>query len=409
MSEEKVLDSGDEFFEELWASIDNSKKCCWILTYHINKSLVGDETLKRLIKAAERGVDIILYVDWLNCTMDSELEAELLSKGGKIEKLNPMISWIKLPVSSVFERYHQKIILIDDQVFIGSTNFDIEYAGNKYGNNSFYDLNVKLTKKCLNEAKDVFFEIALKFGFKIVNHSFNEVPDDNFEIITSEPYYYMNDIQERLLHMIHNAKQRVILVSGYYFNNKKLNRGIKDAVNRGVKVELITSKVREQEAYKHLDNYKLTKALRQTGAKVSEFIDDRVLHMKVSVIDDQVVLGSFNWDKWSWSLNNELNVSIRNDKVLNDVMKTIEYIKSKSQPVIKKRLDLWSKTKIHFWTKFLNFSEWVMNRRRPAKLEFMHAFLDDPTCGIEERYLKKVEKAKERQTSTFIFQYFNTV
>ena len=194
----------------------------------------------------------------------------------------------------MFERYHQKIILIDDQVFIGSTNFDIEYAGNKYGNNSFYDLNVKLTKKCLNEAKDVFFEIALKFGFKIVNHSFNEVPDDNFEIITSEPYYYMNDIQERLLHMIHNAKQRVILVSGYYFNNKKLNRGIKDAVNRGVKVELITSKVREQEAYKHLDNYKLTKALRQTGAKVSEFIDDRVLHMKVSVIDDQVVLGSFN-------------------------------------------------------------------------------------------------------------------
>ena len=49
------------------------------------------------------------------------------------------------------------------------------------------------------------------------------------------------------------------------------------------------------------------------GCRVFE-IHEKLLHMKLYQIDDKhYSFGSFNNDRWSWKLNNECNIEVKND------------------------------------------------------------------------------------------------
>lgn len=121
------------------------------------------------------------------------------------------------------------------------------------------------------------------------------------------------------------------------------------ALKRGVKVELITSQNRDQPAYSKLNNKTLMKNLVDNGCKVYE-ITDRLLHMKTYMVDDKHFtvgkyilhlllesflydyLGSFNNDRWSWRLNNEMNLFFfDNSRETERMNRIIEHVKSESE------------------------------------------------------------------------------
>jgi phosphatidylserine/phosphatidylglycerophosphate/cardiolipin synthase-like enzyme len=108
----EIIQDGDEFFEALWNRIDSAEKCVWILTYHMVNNHIPNETLRRCIKAAERGVSVVIYVDYINYWLNPALAKELVDKGGIVKALNPLdpISrWnggLRMFSRDLFERYH---------------------------------------------------------------------------------------------------------------------------------------------------------------------------------------------------------------------------------------------------------------------------------------------------------------
>ena len=154
-----VIQDGDQFFETLWQMIDEAQTNVWILTYHMVKNEVPNETLRRLISAANRGVSVVLYIDWINYWPDPILIQKLIDAGGTVRALNPMdpISRLKggqeILTKEVFERYHQKVFLIDSNVIIGSANLDNAYAGERLGTSQFYDFNVILKGYCVSDVR----------------------------------------------------------------------------------------------------------------------------------------------------------------------------------------------------------------------------------------------------------------
>jgi cardiolipin synthase len=398
----ELVDSGDEYFEKLWEKIDNSKICCWIITYHMKKSFISDETLRRLIRAAERGVDIVLFVDWLNYYLDHNLVAKLRKAGGKVEHLNTMdygdrfLSSLEIFTKHIFKRHHEKVSLIDDTVIIGSANFDMEYGEKRYGNNRFRDLNIFIKGRCITQSQELFICVANTYGFNLKMHKIPEIENDDLNIIVSEPLYYRHEIQELLLKKIEEAKSRIIIVQGYFYPIKKMQKALKRAAKRGVEIEVITTKERDQPVYKDLTNDKLTKKILQMGGKVSEMVD-RILHTKMYIIDDHLILGSFNHDKWSWSMNSEVVLSCSIKEITDLGFQIKEKYKLDTQEV---KLSLTKKVKsvfAGFWKWFLKNSEYVMNTKKDYKYFILNSYVDDITNPIEERHalrMKKVEKYK---------------
>ncbi len=105
------------------------------------------------------------------------------------------------------------------------------------------------------------------------------------------------------------------------------------ALARGVKVEIITAARRDQPAYKNMKNSLLMKRLLLRGVAAWEYLPG-VLHSKCYFIDGKIVnLGSFNNDRWSWRINDEVNVRIEDPELYQKLMADALLIKKQCNRV----------------------------------------------------------------------------
>lgn len=124
--------------------IDESKEYFWITTYAIDSSSVADTTLLKLIEACKRGVNVVLFIDNVQFWAKDELILKFQNAGGRFLLLNPQwrLESIKSYINrDVWRRHHEKLIVSDSWGLIGSANIEGSYAGIKYGNCQYQDLN----------------------------------------------------------------------------------------------------------------------------------------------------------------------------------------------------------------------------------------------------------------------------
>lgn len=119
------MTQGDEFFKQLWKTIDDSKSYAWITTYAMDRSIPANTTLSKLIAARKRGVNTVLFVDDLQQHLNPQLLNEYVSVGGTFCSLNPFFqlsSLKRIHNKELFRRHHEKMVVADDQTIIGSSN-----------------------------------------------------------------------------------------------------------------------------------------------------------------------------------------------------------------------------------------------------------------------------------------------
>ena len=86
------------------------------------------------------------------------------------------------------------------------------------------------------------------------------------------------------------------------------------ATQRGIQADIITAGKKDQPVFKSFFNYMLFQKLIREGVNVFE-TTERMLHSKVYLYDGKyMTLGSMNNDRWSWKINNEVNISINDER-----------------------------------------------------------------------------------------------
>lgn len=116
------------------------------------------------------------------------------------------------------------------------------------------------------------------------------------------------------MNSIREAQEKIIIVQPYYYPIRIFEQELIKAMHRGVKVELITSAKRDQPVYHHLKNFILLRNLFHPNMSLYEY-PEQFLHMKGYLIDDRKFnIGSFNNDRWSWKLNNEVNIVLDDEE-----------------------------------------------------------------------------------------------
>jgi|EP00360_Condylostoma_magnum_P001116 hypothetical protein len=73
---------------------------------------IANTTLTKLIKAAKRGVSVVLFVDNLNFWLNPKLALELMKNGGVVKSINPLnpitrfMEGMTVFTKELWERYH---------------------------------------------------------------------------------------------------------------------------------------------------------------------------------------------------------------------------------------------------------------------------------------------------------------
>lgn len=110
--------------------------------------------------------------------------------------------------------------------------------------------------------------------------------------------------------MVESSKQEIKIIQPYHYPMIKFDRAMGKAVDRGVTASILTSGQRDQPVFRNIFNYMLFQRLILRGINVFE-TKERLLHSKVYLTDGRFInMGSMNNDRWSWKINNEVNLAI---------------------------------------------------------------------------------------------------
>jgi cardiolipin synthase A/B len=127
-----ISDDGDAYFQQLWRGIDSANKYIWVIMYHFDDTRIGQITLNKLTQAALRGVNVCVMHDVLTSELHQGLAREFKEAGGLEYRLNPMYRIWNIPSRRYFKRDHEKIIIADEKIYLGSGNISVDYARNDW-------------------------------------------------------------------------------------------------------------------------------------------------------------------------------------------------------------------------------------------------------------------------------------
>jgi len=133
------------------------------------------------------------------------------------------------------------------------------------------------------------------------------------------------EITATYLKMLRNAKSHVTIVSSYLLPGKLLQRNLRLAAKRGVKIRLVMAGMSDVATAKYAERYMYQWLLRNK-IEIFEY-EKNILHGKIAMCDGQwLTLGSYNVNNISAYASIELNLDVHNPEFAKQAERNIEMI-----------------------------------------------------------------------------------
>ncbi len=341
-----LLRGGEALFPALEQAIDAARHEVWLATYIYHDKGQVEPVTQALIDAAQRGVQVHLVLDGFGCRGDLPgLRERLCRHGVRVAVFRPIHRWWSWFQPGQLRRLHQKMCVVDgDVAFIGGINLiddrDDLVHGRSLEPRLDYAVRVRgpVVAPIEQATRALWTRAQLIAGLREevsqLAHAAEPVarakrmlnrlrmphasrPSHVNHVAPVRAAFVMRDnlrqrraIERSYIDAIRNARERVDLVSPYFYPGRAFRRVLRHAGQRGVKVRLLLQgKLDYQIA--GLAARALYDELLASGVRIFEYMP-AFLHAKIGVVDDEwATVGSSNIDPLSLLLNLEANLVLR--------------------------------------------------------------------------------------------------
>ena len=316
-----LLHRGDEFFPALVLALDSAHVEIYLETYIFSLDATGHHVKAALMRAAARGVNVHVLVDWLGTgeAASLALRKDLEAVGIRFTRFNP---WFKRGVA----RSHRKMVVIDRRLaFLGGLNINDDCLSDDHLHVALpaprWDFAVGITGPLVDSihaevtslwARQQSLGIRRRLDYFRQQYVARLKPLQEVAqaaLVIRDNLRNRNTIQRTLLQALGHAHQEAWLVTPYFAPGRKLRKALIHAAKRGVSVTLLigVGQFRLQDAVAQSFYPRLLNA----GIRLVEYRKTQ-LHAKVAVIDDSwATVGSSNFDGLSLFVNHEANIIVR--------------------------------------------------------------------------------------------------
>ncbi|MED1106783.1 cardiolipin synthase [Bacillus paramycoides] len=317
----QLYTNGDELYRNLFDDINRAEKYIYIHFYIVGKDETSQEFLRLLEKKASSGVDVKLSVDRIGgYKLKEKIISQLKEKGVRF-------TFSKTPkfknlFFSLHQRNHRRIVTIDGKVsYIGGFNIGKEYLGQDPKFGPWRDYHVRIEGDGAADMERKFAEDWQEdTGEKLpIHHGLPIQGNVKYQYVFSNGKGLWQEYEA----LLKKAKHSLIIATPYFVPSKEMMQGLKDALNRGVRVKILVpfksdAVMLKQAAYPYL------KEMLMAGAEIYQYRNG-FFHGKVTIIDDEIVdVGTANFDNRSFYLNTESNCFIYDKKVVAEVWSRLE-------------------------------------------------------------------------------------
>lgn len=129
-------------------------------------------------------------------------------------------------------------------------------------------------------------------------------------------------LEKAIFAVIEGARKRIDIQSPYLALTDRMEKALREAVSRGVRVRILTNSTRSSDN-QHMSNvYEWKKnALSRMGLEIWEFDDPRTIHVKSLIADEKTAyLGSFNIHPRSELSDIETGLKMRNRRIARELL-----------------------------------------------------------------------------------------
>ncbi len=316
----EVFVDGDRAFEAMWQAMRTASKRVLFETYILEPDRVGRRSLAELLRARRRGLDVAVVVDAFGSSAAAPFLKRLRRAGVRVERFNPILRWSSR--LSRLVRNHRKILVCDGVGFCGGMNVSEDYAGRRLGTHLFRDTHLRLEGPCVEDLAALVEEhfggdgrgpgaerVASPVAAREKIEENGESVGALVQILESNVRRQRRAIQRALETTVQRSVERCYLTTPYFVPPPRLVRALRRAAARGVDVRVLTAG-RSDVPLVRLASRHLYGRLLRKGVRLFE-MEERVLHAKTATVDGVYsTIGSFNLDYWSYRRNLEVNVSI---------------------------------------------------------------------------------------------------
>lgn len=258
-----LLMSGQEKFDDMFQAIRQACSSVHLEYFNFRNDSIASLLFDLLAEKAKEGVEVrALFDGFGNDSNNQPLQKRHLknirSRGIEIFEFDPVrFPWI----NHVFHRDHRKIVVIDGQIaYTGGMNVADYYINGTKQVGEWRDMHCRIDGDEVNTLQAIFLRIWNKTARQNIHgakyfrgthggYYFKGLKPDTcctaghktVGIINREPRTSNKIIRTFYTNAINDAQDSIKLVNPYLTLNHKLKKALRQAVKRGVKVEVMVS------------------------------------------------------------------------------------------------------------------------------------------------------------------------
>lgn len=258
-----LLMSGQEKFDDMFQAIRQARSSVHLEYFNFRNDSIASLLFRLLAQKAKEGVEVRALFDGFgndsnNRPLKRKHLKQMCSVGIEIYEFDPVnFPW----VNHVFHRDHRKIVVIDGKIaYTGGMNVADYYINGTEVVGEWRDMHCRIEGDEVNTLQKIFLRMWNKVtgqnvygakyyrGYHGADYITGLKPDTcctagkkMVGIINREPRVTNKIIRKFYTDAINEAKDSIKLVNPYLTLNNTLKRALRNAVKRGVKVEIMVS------------------------------------------------------------------------------------------------------------------------------------------------------------------------
>ena len=375
-----LLMSGQEKFDDMFQAIRQARSSVHLEYFNFRNDSIASLLFDILAEKAKEGVEVRALFDGFGNDSNNQplLKRHLKSirsRGIEIFEFDP----VRFPwVNHVLHRDHRKIVVIDGQIaYTGGMNVADYYINGTKQVGEWRDMHCRIDGDEVNTLQAIFLRIWNKTARQNIHgakyfrgthggYYFKGLKPDTcctaghktVGIINREPRTSNKIIRTFYTNAINDAQDSIKLVNPYLTLNHKLKKALRQAVKRGVKVEVMVSAHSDIPLTPDCVFYNVHKLMKH-GVNVYIY-EPGFHHTKIIMVDGRFcTVGSANLNSRSLNFDYEENAVIVDPCTTKQLSKMFERDKNRSFKLTQQR---WRK----FRTPWQRFVGWFAHLLAPV-------------------------------------------
>jgi cardiolipin synthase len=324
----ETLVNGDNFFPPMLEAIRAAQKTITLETYIWESGQISDRFIAALTDRARHGVKVHVLVDGMGSLKFKRGDWDQLAAAGvQIHKYGREHWWQIKP--NINHRTHRKLLIVDGRIgFSGGMCVADSWQGNATEKDHWRETQVRVTGPAVRQMQAAFthnwlqttsalllgedyFPKLSKAGPSVA-HCYKSGPDEGAEAV-----------RLGYLFAIASARTSIDIANAYFVPDDLGIDMLLEAIGRGVKVRVVVPAINDSRFGRAAARSRWGRLI-AAGAEFHLY-QPAMFHAKSMVVDNVlVIIGSSNFDNRSFSINDEVTVSILDRKVAAENLRIFE-------------------------------------------------------------------------------------